>query len=115
MIAKGEKEKLPKKVKYDDIEWERIGDYKNYCHFNEENCITEHILDYIGIISLNDEVEIIEDKPEEIDIQSIDELPMIIHIDADGEAIGIELNNIMEKQNQILNAVKQLDNQLKEK
>lgn len=109
MIAKGEK--MPKRIKYngeileynnatqdyEGISKTGTGDFFNYLFTNFS---TE---DFI-----NDEVEILEDT-EEIDIQSIEEIecPM----SGNAEIIDDRTWTL----NQVVKAVKQLDNKLKEK
>ena len=116
MIAKGEE--MPKRIKYngeileynnatqdyEGISKTGTGDFFYYLFTN--NFSTE---DFI-----NDEVEILEDT-EEIDIQSIEKLPKIIHISVDDASVRTGFNNIIDNQNVILRAIKQLDNKLKEK
>ena len=109
MIADGEE--LPKRIKYDGYVFTKTDNMNYYTYFNEEDYITTHIMEYLRCGDLHDEVIILEDE-EAIDIQSIDEIPRIIHINANDENVGIALNNIIEQHNDLLQAVKYLDNKL---
>lgn len=112
MIANGEK--IPKKIKYAGYEFFKSNDCRYYTFFDEENYQANHLMEYLRCGDMNDEIKILEDA-EEIDIQSIEELPKIIYISLNESDIRTEFNNIIDNQNTILNAIKQLDNKLKEK
>lgn len=74
-ISKGEK--VPKKIKYDGIEFEYSKSYNDYVSYTEISSIEMFLIDKIfkknikPNILLNDEVEIIEDNKEFEDIREI--------------------------------------------
>lgn len=117
MIANGEE--LPRRIEYANIVWQRTENAWKYSYFNEEDCITENIMDYISISNLNYEVEILEDT-EEIDIQKINEEDLIIISEIKQRENCLTTNSIINKKimntiNNLIDEVKQLDNKLKEK
>ena len=60
-VAKGEK--VPKVIKYNDYNFRHID---NYCYVNKEGELLSTYI-YVEESRLNDEIEIIEDTPKEID------------------------------------------------
>ena len=116
-IANGEE--VPKKIRY-ELE-ERIYDEndKDYIVSGSDDYYLFHdvLASSNGELMtdrLNDTVEIIEEQ-EEIDIQSIEELPKILFLGTEKDDIKKVLNDIIDNQNQQLQAVKQLDKKIKEK
>lgn len=71
-------------------------------------------LRFLTYENMNKKFRIVEEQ-EEIDVQGIEELPKILFLGKSAEDIKVVLNTIIDKQNEILEAVKQLDNKLKEK
>lgn len=112
MIANGED--VPIRIKYCGRIYQLNGAESNYLLEDSEDIIflTDKIHEYR--YWYNSEVEILEDE-EKIDIQNIEELPKIISITPNESSVRTEFNNIIDNQNAILNAIKQLDNKLKEK
>ena len=106
MIADGEE--LPKRIKYDGYIFTKTDNMSYYTYFDEEDYITTHIMEYLRCGDLHDEVIILEDE-EEIDIQSIEELDDTIN--GNSHLVDVKTNTI----NKLIEAVKQLDNKLKEK
>lgn len=113
-IANGEE--VPYKVKYNGIIFTYNSSYKQglkYIDLNEENEVFYRYL--AGVVNkLTDEVEIIE-KQEEIDIQSIEEIPKILFLGTEKNDLMKVLNDIINNQNLQLQAVKQLDKKMEEK
>ena len=70
------------------------------------------IIDFTNNVLNMDVKNLDKEIDKEIDIQSIDEIPSIIHINATDEYVAIALNNIIEQHNELLQAVKYLDNKL---
>ena len=69
----------------------------------------------IGIsVLVTGEFEILSKENEEIDIDKIEELGKILYIGNNAENVKVVFNNIIDKQNEILKALKQLNNKLKE-
>lgn len=68
----------------------------------------------VDVIILDDETEIIEEQ-QDIDIQEIEELPKILFLGTGKNDLTKVLNDIIDNQNQQLQAVKQLDNKIKDK
>ena len=95
-----------KKIKYDDYIWKTGGDINlgiTYINNIQKDLFNEY-LDMNLIESLNDEVEIIEESEQDIDIQAIEELEI-------GDVTTLDKLKI----NELVRAVKQLDNKIKEK
>ena len=109
MIADGEK--LPKKIKYDLDVYTRTDNMNYYTYFDGEDYITHHIMEYLRCGDLNDDIIILEDE-EEINIQSIEEIDE--YNPSKHNFVDI-VNNQKETINKLIQAVKQLDNKLKEK
>ncbi len=99
-IANGEE--VPENIKYYN---------RNSKESDIMPCCKENIIDKLDCnsIYLNDEVEIIEEQ-EEIDIQNITELLEIGSYEAD--RTDVKMNRVVI--NKLVQAVKQLDNKLKE-
>lgn len=101
-IANGEE--VPKTIKYNNI----IYDFnKDVCDYNVDDL---YLFDNTD--RLNDTVEIIEEQ-QDIDIQEIEELDKIIDY-AELNTYSI-IDNNREKINELIQAVKQLDNKIKDK
>ena len=98
-IANGEE--APKKIKYNDEEYHT--NIFNTYYFDDNNGTA------LNFENLNDEVEIIEEEPE-IDIQGIVELDKISEFNTTA-TIGNHFNKI----NELVRAIKQLDNQINNK
>jgi len=104
-IANGEE--LPNKIKYHDLEYTK-GKIKEFDTLLSYNHID--FCEFVRARELNDEVEIIEEEPE-IDIQGIEELDYVEDYEADETDIKLNRDKIRE----LIKAVKQLDNKIKEK
>ena len=96
-IANGEE--LPRRIKYKGFEYSY---YSDICWYGRINHIGEFDDWFISKDRLNNEVEIIEEEPE-IDIQSIQEVT----------SFGIKQNQ--NAINELIKAVKQLDDQINNK
>ena len=122
-IANGEE--VPKKIKVScyEFEWRERGRY--YANTTKGNYQTL-LQDWLNNANkLNSEVEIIEDE-EEIDIQSIEEIVGNTDVRMNNKEISAEdyfytitnivlsINELKNKQNESLKAVKQLDKNIKE-
>lgn len=113
------KDELPKKIKYDGQVYELInGKYTRYSYGKPMYFIGE--LNYNGS-NLKDTVEIIEDE-QEIDIQNIKELDEKLEFNdlkplygINEETMWTEIIKQHNKLNELVQAVKYLDNKLKEK
>lgn len=116
-------EEVPKKIKVScyEFEWREEGRY--YANTTKGNCQTL-LQDWLNNANkLNIEVEIIE---EEIDIQSIEEIVGNTDVRMNNKEISAEdyfytitnivlsINELKNKQNESLKAVKQLDKNIKE-
>ena len=106
-IANGED--VPKKIKFEGLiyTWDKIG----YLHYKDDYCRECSFLEGLRVeLVLNAEVEIIEDE-EEIDIQSIEEIKEVF---IENSSCGEDVKFLARKYNLILQAVKQLDKNIKE-
>lgn len=101
MIANGEK--TPKRIRYAGYIFGKSDDYRYYTFFDEEDYQTNHLMEYVRCSDMNDEVEIL-DGEEEIDIQSIEELP----------DYNFSIKENRDKINELIKVIKQLDNKIKE-
>ena len=109
MSANGQE--MPKKIRYDGYIWEIGADinlaitYRN----NIEKDLFNEYFDMNLIESLNDEVEIIEESEQDIDIQEIEEI-------SEQSEFGRNVKDTRAVRiNELVRAVKQLDNKIKEK
>ena len=109
-IANGEE--VPKKIKYKDFEYTYAKEIGWYRRIDDIGSYEEW---FISKNRLNDTVEIIEEQ-QDIDIQNIEELPNWI-TRRDGEVTQQEGKRLdmAEKINQLVQAVKQLDNNKQDK
>jgi len=101
-IANGE---IPNKVKYKDRIYVWDEEYENY-HVEYENWWL-----HPEYKKLNDTVEIIEEQ-QDIDIQSIEDIKDIF---IENASCGEDVKYLARKYNDLIQAVKQLDKQIKEK
>ena len=117
-------EEVPKKIKFEGLiyTWDKIG----YLHYKDDYYRECSFLEGLRVeLVLNAEVEIIEDE-EEIDIQSIEEIVGNTDVRMNNKEISAEdyfytitnivlsINELKNKQNESLKAVKQLDKNIKE-
>lgn len=105
-IANGEE--FPKKVKFEDriyTYYNEMTDYKNENYFLFDMISDGCVKDF-----LNDTVEIIEEQ-EEIDIKKIDEIHSIF---IENSTCGEDVKFLARKYNELVQAVKQLDKNIKE-
>lgn len=107
-IANGEE--VPKKIKILGLEFEWFEGCYRTCDTLKKYLSDCWRLDNI----LNDTVEIIEEQ-QDIDIQEIEELPKILFLGTGKNDLTKVLNDIIDNQNQQLQAVKQLDRNKKDK
>ena len=117
LIKSSKGEEVPKKIKFEEYIFELDNEDKTYVSENG-NFLTDSI--NFNLSNLNDEVEIIEDE-EEIDIQSIEEIVGNTDVRMNNKEISAEdyfytitnivlsINELKNKQNESLKAVKQLD------
>lgn len=112
-IANGEE--VPKKIEFEENIFEYVSNEKEYIWWQDEErfigqtllfaVMEEHRINEI----LNCEVEIIEDK-QEIDIQNIERLEEVEEYEVDKTDVKVNRQII----NKLVQAVKQLDNKIKE-
>lgn len=132
-IANGEE--VPERIKYGTKTW-KLRENKNLDndYINEDLDVSaklfDEYLDGILLECLNDTVEIIEEQ-QDIDIQEIEEVGKMLgwalisleeEIEGQKESInftldffGNKINELIENQNKVLQAVKQLDKNIKDK
>ena len=114
-IANGEE--VPEKIKFegDILKYDRgIQDYKGILRTGSGSFFNYLFVNRSTSLFINDTVEIIEEQ-EEIDIQSIEEMPKILFLGTEKNDLMKVLNDIIDNQNLQLQAVKQLDKKIKEK
>lgn len=105
-IANGEE--IPEKIKWKGIEFDYDKDLEDYCDDSYCSLLYKMVSGLRGLDILDYEVEIIEEQ-EEIDIQSIEEIESAMN---GNECV---IDNRIWTLNQVIKAVKQLDEKIKEK
>jgi hypothetical protein len=104
-------EEVPLRIKYDGLifEWDKVG----YLHYRDNKANECAFLEGVRTdMVLNDEVELIGDKEDEIDIQNIEEIDeYFIEITNSGEDVKF----LAKKYNELIKVIKQLDKKIKEK
>ena len=79
-----------------------------------KNCTIYFVLKDIAFKIMNLDFEVIEEQ-QDIDIQSIEEIPKILFLGTEKNDLMKVLNDIIDNQNLQLQAVKQLDKKMEEK
>lgn len=87
-------------TKYQDVILNEIGD---------NPILDEFILDDF----IHHKFIILSEEDEEIDIDSIEEMGKILFLGNNAEDIKIAINNVIDKQNELIKAVKQLNKKIK--
>jgi hypothetical protein len=110
IIAKGID--IPARVEYKQKIYKFDSDIMDYVSQDEELCLSLVIAGYDNFKeSLNGEVEILEDE-EEIDIENFEEIKGIVAIDEKGYITRETFIDFVNKINDLVKAVKQLDKKI---